>query len=130
MNLVSQSLNGVTLALVGIKILSFVGIGLQVVEFVLVFVAKTKLPTVWRDKGSRRFGERLLDLVFARELGVLVYFFFSRRPLDEDRLGRHRLAANQCGSAFSDALWIRRFTKEIEHGRRKIDVADGLGDVK
>ena len=50
--------------------------------------------------------------------------------LDEDRLGRHGLSSNQCGSAFSDALWIRRFTKEIEYGRRKIDVADGLGDVK
>src|SRR5882762_9004432 len=53
-DLAGQSFDRVLLARVRINIFPFVGIIVQVVELVLVFVAQTKFPTVGCDDGARR----------------------------------------------------------------------------
>src|SRR5437764_289616 len=130
MNFLGQALDGFTLAGVGIKIVPLVRIVPQVVELVLVFIAKTKLPPVRGDNCPSEFAKRLLALLFAGERGLLVDFFLARSPFDKDSLRRHCFTANQSGPAFSNTLRVRSFAEEIEHSRRKIDVTDRLHDAR
>src|SRR6267378_6503503 len=91
-NVASSLLDDGSIIKLVVKVMRFIGISLQVVEFIQVLISQAKFPSFRENYSTGRFIHRAFNRPARRELRPFHHFEAIGGPFDKDVSRRHAFA--------------------------------------